>query len=259
MPRLPDDKLHPLPYREPVYSGMSDDSDGGGDRTIGGYPVPCYAVEPATLLYFDGSVWRRFPMTGGTSPNPRAPDVPRNLVDFAEAEEGTPPAACPRDTDLGAPFYLPDGRLHSFLTAVWEWTDGQATTYGLLPAQVVLAQLRSLPALAGYDIRGFVAPDSVAERVASMRDHAAPVVTPPRPTRPASAGVMSALAGFVRSSLWGRPHSDTEEDEPYETDGEKGGGEGEGGDSQWLLAGKLGGDGGSKGARVTGHLDKKKR
>jgi hypothetical protein len=259
MARLPGDMTHPLPYREPIYAGLSDDGNAGGGLTIGGYSPPSYAAEPATLLYFDGAVWRRFPLTGGTSPNPSTPDVPRRLIYSAGVEEGTPLAARPRKTDVGAPFYLPDGRLHSILADVWEWADGQATTYALIPAQVALAQLRALPALAGYDIRGLVAPESVAERVASMRDHAAPVVTPPRPTRPASAGVMSALAGFVRSSLWGRPHSDTEEDEPYETDGEKGGGEGEGGDSQWLLAGKLGGDGGSKGARVTGHLDKKKR
>lgn len=97
-----------------------------------------------------------------------------------------------------------------------------------------LAQLRALPALAGDVARGILAPESVAEWGASMRDHAAPIATPPRPARPASAGALATLAGFLRISFWGLMYSSIDGGGGEEAWLHKSGGRsGWGGHGQW--------------------------
>lgn len=131
----------------------------------------------ATMLsYFDGTNWLRFVLSGVVScrlPLPTGSGEPRSdVVDLrhvAVAAAGTPTSArLPTIGDSGAPFFDSRGHLHSFLVAV-ELQGGRPVRWELVPAAAALAQLRALLGPRGYRIGGFLAPEPVHVRAASLR------------------------------------------------------------------------------------------
>jgi hypothetical protein len=156
-----------------------------------------------TFVTAEGSTWYRAVVVDVVTACLVARGGPQdvlNVMYLAEPVDGTPPDAVPSVGDSGTPFFDARGHLHSFLSALWLSPSGQTPRLLLVPATAALAQLRALPALRGYDIRGFASPSTVKAREEAMRRHA----SLPQQQRPRLSGGVAwgSLKAFINGAYF---------------------------------------------------------
>ena len=202
MHREVDDVLHPLPCSETPAERDLVASEGAGAAAAASLPT-VDSTSAMMLSFFDGPVWYRAGVRDAVANclvKRGGPQDVLNVMYVAEFADGTPNNAL-RLGDSGTPFFGPDGHLHSFLSAMW-LAEGRPPRALLVPAKAALAQLRMLPALQGFDIRGFRSFDTVNDRCAAMR---APATGPRAPE--AQNGFMRVLINKVYQYWLSQPRN----------------------------------------------------